>query len=174
MKKIAILLFTIVLMSCGASKQKHRTSKTRTTKVKTRTPKPVITATTLNTAGVVIQNAEAYNGVKYKYGGVTKKGMDCSGLMQTAFNEAGIKIPRTTRDQSTYGDWIDLKTVKKGDLLFFATKKNSRNITHVGMVTEARVGYVKFIHASSSKGVIHSLLSERYWYLAFVQARRYL
>ena len=100
--------------------------------------------------------------------------MDCSGLVVTAFKPEAITLPRTTAELSKYGDWIDLKKVNEGDLLFFATKKNSRHVNHVGIVTKTRNGNVSFIHASTSKGVIISSLSERYWYLAFVQARRVL
>ena len=101
-----------------------------------------------------------------------KRGMDCSGLIVTSFKSQNILLPRTTSELSTYGDWIDLKKVQKGDLLFFATRKNSRVINHVGIVTQANTGYVEFIHSTTSAGVITSKLSERYWYFAFVQARR--
>ena len=120
----------------------------------------------------VLENAEAYKGVRYKYGGTTKKGMDCSGLIYTAFNEENIEIPRTTSLMSKDGDWIDLKKAKEGDLLFFATNKNSRKINHVGLVVSTNP--LQFIHSTSSRGVIISSLKERYWYFAFVQARRFL
>ncbi|MCB0423304.1 MAG: C40 family peptidase [Flavobacteriaceae bacterium] len=122
----------------------------------------------------IIETAKEYEGTRYKYGGTTKKGMDCSGLVTTVYNTENIKLPRTTGELSTTGDWVDLKEVKKGDLLFFATRRNSRTVNHVGIVTEARIGYVEFIHASTSAGVIISSLSEKYWYFAFVQARRIL
>ncbi len=100
--------------------------------------------------------------------------MDCSGLVLTSFKQENISLPRTTKDLSLTGNWVDIKQVKKGDLLFFATKKNSRTINHVGIVTNSRVGNVEFIHASTSKGVMVSNLAERYWYFSFVQARRVL
>jgi cell wall-associated NlpC family hydrolase len=120
----------------------------------------------------VIENAKKYEGVRYKYGGTTKKGMDCSGLIYTSFQEENIALPRTTGALSKDGDWIDLKKVKQGDLVFFATKKNSRSVNHVGIVVETSP--VKFIHSSSSRGVIISSLKESYWYQTFVQARRVL
>ena len=100
--------------------------------------------------------------------------MDCSGLVVTSFKKEQINLPRTARDLAKTGNWIDLKEVRVGDLLFFATKKNSRTVNHVGIVTASRVGHVEFIHASTSNGVIISNLAERYWYFAFVQARRIL
>ncbi|MGC1473565.1 MAG: C40 family peptidase [Psychroserpens sp.] len=98
--------------------------------------------------------------------------MDCSGLVVTAFSKENVTLPRTTGDLSTRGDWIDVKDVQEGDLLFFATSKNNRSVNHVGIVTNSRPGYVEFIHSTTSRGVITSKLSERYWYLAYVQARR--
>ena len=68
----------------------------------------------------------------------------------------------------------DIKKIQEGDLVFFATRKNSRKVNHVGIVTNVRNGEVSFIHSSTSRGVIISKISERYWYLAYVQARRYL
>ena len=100
--------------------------------------------------------------------------MDCSGLIYVAFNTNNIKVPRSTAQLKSFGTWIDLKQVKTGDLVFFATKKNSRSVNHVGIVTEVMNGDLIFIHASTSKGDIESRLSERYWYFAFVQARRVL
>ncbi len=164
---ILLLLIIASFGSCKSSKSasKKRKSITKTTKTET---KP------LPKANSIINYAKQFEGVRYKYGGATKKGMDCSGLIYTAFKNEDIELPRTTKDLSTTGDWIDLKDVKKGDLLFFATKKNSRKVNHVGIVTVSRAGYTEFIHATTSKGVITSLLSERYWYFAFVQARRVL
>lgn len=195
MKKIIILLIVLISFSSCKSSKRAKSRSSRTTKIITKkstkksskssttdtTPKSANTSSsnTTNTysnttADAVVKEAEKFKGVRYKYGGTTKKGMDCSGLVVTAFGSENISLPRTTGDLSSSGDWIDLKTVEKGDLLFFATRKNSRQINHIGIVTTSRDGYVDFIHASSSKGVMISNLAERYWYFAFVQARRVL
>ncbi len=182
MKKIALILILFLSFSaCKSSKNKRVvTKKARTTKTvskKTSSKKSktkTVTAKSNTNAESIIDYAKTFEGVKYKYGGTTKKGMDCSGLIYTSFKKEAITLPRTTHGLSTTGDWIDLKEVQEGDLLFFATKKNSRKVNHVGIVTTARVGYVEFIHASSSKGVMISNLAERYWYLSYVQARRIL
>ena len=186
MKKITLILtLLIVLSSCGSRKSKHvntrKTSKTTksittrktTTKHNTK-PKYTSTNYSSKTVNNIVSNAKTYLGVKYRTGGTTKSGMDCSGLLYTAFGEENIQLPRVSRDMAKKGTWIDVKAIKKGDLVFFATGKNNRSINHVGLVTESRTGYVKFIHSSSSKGVMESMLSERYWYLAYVQARRVL
>lgn len=170
MKKIALLLLLLIsFSSCKSSKR--TTGKSKTVKVDSRSKR---TSTPNTKADKIVDYAFKFDGVRYKYGGTTKKGMDCSGLIVTSFNSENIPLPRTTGDLSVAGEWIDLKKVAKGDLLFFATRKNSRNVNHVGIVTESRNGYVEFIHASTSNGVMVSNLAEKYWYFAFVQARRVL
>ena len=170
MRKITcFLLLCICFTNCKSSK-KTVSKKPRTKKVITKKGSNTSSSKTTN----IIDYAKTFEGVRYKYGGTTKKGMDCSGLVVTSYKSEDVLLPRTTRDLSTTGSWIDLKKVKEGDLLFFATKKNSRNINHVGIVTKTRAGHVEFIHSTTSKGVITSSLAERYWYLAFVQARRVL
>lgn len=166
MRKLALIFcFLIFLTSCKSKKTATSSArKTNKSSVIYSNPK----------ADAIIDYAKTFNGVKYKYGGTTKKGMDCSGLVTTAFKREAVALPRTTSQLATTGDWIDLKEVQKGDLLFFATKKNSRKVNHVALVTDARPGYVEFIHSTTSKGVITSVLSEKYWYFAFVQARRIL
>ena len=178
MRKIALILVTIMtLSSCGSAKNKRVvTRKSKTTKTVKNTPRKTIKTTTAvpQIAVSIINNAEKYQGTRYKYGGTTKKGMDCSGLIYTAFLEEQLRIPRTTSALSKYGDWVDLKKVQAGDLLFFATNKNSRKVNHVGLVTNINSNTVEFIHASTSRGVMTSKLKEKYWYFAFVQARRVL
>lgn len=166
MKKIFLLiLLCLSFGSCNSSKS-VKNKKSKTTKTKTTSSKPS------KTIASIIDYAQTFEGTRYKYGGTTKRGMDCSGLVVTAFQKENIKLPRTTSELKNTGEWIDVKNVKEGDLLFFATKKNSRKVNHVGIVTKVRPGHVEFIHSTSSKGVITSNLAERYWYLAYVQARR--
>lgn len=171
MKKIALLLLLLISLSSCRSSKRAVTTKSKTAKIDSRSKKydPIPYNPQ---AEKIVDYALKFDGVKYKYGGTTKKGMDCSGLIVTSFESENIPLPRTTGDLSTTGDWVDLKQVEKGDLLFFATQKNSRHVNHVGIVTEARDGFVEFIHASTSSGVMVSNMAEKYWYFAFVQARR--
>lgn len=169
MRRLLLLcLIFISFSSCRSARQTKIVTK------KSETNKTVETLGTNSTASNIVDYAQQFEGVRYKYGGTTKKGMDCSGLIHTTYKSENVLLPRTTKDLSVYGDWIDLKEVKKGDLLFFATKKNSRKVNHVGIVTNVANDDVAFIHASTSKGVMTSKLKERYWYFAFVQARRVL
>ncbi len=118
-----------------------------------------------------IQVARSFIGTPYRWGGTSRAGMDCSGLLVTAFNHSGIELPRTSNEQSKTGRLISLYEVTPGDLVFFATR--GRQISHVGMVTEVRGKKdIRFIHASSSLGVIESNLFSDYYRRSFVKARR--
>ena len=169
MKRILPVLFLLLVASSCRSKKTASSKKQQTQIIKVNTNvKPS------KEAESIVNFAKTFDGTRYKYGGTTKRGMDCSGLIYTSFTKHNIDIPRTTTDLKDAGSWIDVKEVNVGDLVFFATKKNSRKVNHVGIVTKVRTGDVEFIHASSSKGVMVSSLAERYWYFSFVQARRVL
>lgn len=122
----------------------------------------------------ILKDAQKYLGAPYKYAGNTSSGFDCSGFTVKVFDENSTKLPRRSEDQSNTGKEISIKEAKPGDLVFFATSGGSR-VTHVGIVHDiGNNGEVKFIHASTSKGVIISSLNEKYWNNAYLFARRVL
>ncbi|WP_248634881.1 C40 family peptidase [Pontibacter actiniarum] len=141
-----------------ASTSKDRTSRTRVRNL----DKDVAT---------VIQTARSYTGVPYRWGGTTRVGMDCSGLLCTSFQSIDATLPRTSEEQSRYGDEVKPKDLREGDLVFFG--ENKRNITHVGMVTEVvSREEVRFIHASTSLGVMENNLYSDYYKKLFIKAVR--
>ncbi len=121
----------------------------------------------------LIRSAMQYEGVRYRGGGTTTAGMDCSGLVSTVFKTHDISLPRSSRDMSKVGQKLKLKDVKKGDLVFFKTS-NRGVINHVGLVTEVRGDEILFIHSSVQRGVIISSTKEPYYQRTFVQANRVL
>ena len=121
----------------------------------------------------LIEKATDNIGVRYKAGGTTKSGFDCSGLVYTTFKSENIELPRSSYDQAKIGKVIPLNDAKKGDLIFFKTNK-SRQINHVGLITEVNSDEIKFVHSSTSKGVIISSTKEPYYKNSFEQVNRVL
>ncbi|MFV8371263.1 LysM peptidoglycan-binding domain-containing protein [Flavobacterium sp. LB2P74] len=121
----------------------------------------------------LIERASENIGTRYRTGGTSKAGFDCSGLMCTTFGAFDIKLPRTSRAQSGIGTKINTEEAQKGDLIFFKTNGRSQ-INHVGMVVEVCEGEIKFIHASVSNGVIISSTREKYYERNFTQINRVL
>ena len=93
--------------------------------------------------------------------------------MLTTYGAFDIKLPRTSREQSSIGTKISTEEAQKGDLIFFKTNGRSQ-INHVGMVVEVNEGEIKFIHSSVSNGVIISSTKERYYQKNFSQINRVL
>ncbi|MFD3002098.1 C40 family peptidase [Pontibacter toksunensis] len=121
----------------------------------------------------VIEAARSYTGTPYKWGGTTRVGMDCSGLLCTSFQSIDVSLPRTSDEQSRYGKKVRPKDIKEGDLVFFGANRFSRDITHVGMVTQViSKDEVRFIHASSSVGVIETNLYADHFQKIFIKAVR--
>ncbi|WP_306354060.1 C40 family peptidase [Flavobacterium sp. '19STA2R22 D10 B1'] len=125
-------------------------------------------------ASQLINTALEYNGVRYRGGGTTSAGMDCSGLVFTTFSTFDIKLPRSSYEQSQIGVKINDDDVQKGDLVFFKTNRRKRQINHVGLVVEVNDDEIKFIHASVQRGVIISSTKEPYYKNSYVQANRVL
>ncbi|CAA0256433.1 C40 family peptidase [Tenacibaculum maritimum] len=125
-------------------------------------------------ADKIVWTAVSYKGVPYKYAGSNRKGMDCSGLIYTSFKSRNIDLPRTSRQMYEKGYLVRLKEVKRGDLLFFKTTNKRGKVNHVGLVTSIKNSEIRFIHSTSSKGVIVSSLKESYWKKAFVKAKSLL
>lgn len=119
----------------------------------------------------LIYTASENIGVRYKAGGTTNKGYDCSGLVFTTFSSENIKLPRTSLEQSKIGEVINRNKAKKGDLIFFKTNRSSQ-INHVGLIVEIISEEIKFIHSSTSKGVIISSTKEPYYRDSYAQINR--
>ena len=116
--------------------------------------------------GTILQE---YLGRPYKGKSKYEEGLDCSHFTQTVFKRFdNIKIPRMAADQYKEGKEVQYKHLRYGDLVFFKTGR--KKISHVGIY----VGDNRFIHASSSKGVIISGMGEKYWAERYVGARRIL
>ena len=104
-------------------------------------------------------------GTKYRFGGHSRKGIDCSGFVNEVFERIGIELPRNSRAIAKIGVEIERKELRYGDILTFARKKS--RIHHVGIY----LGDGKFAHASR-KGVTVSTIEKGYWAKRYFGARR--
>jgi cell wall-associated NlpC family hydrolase len=122
----------------------------------------------------VISTARTFLGTPYKYGGTTRSGMDCSGLLLNSFKVVDVNLPRSSEAQSKVGKEIrKMNDLEPGDLVFFATGRRKDEITHVGLVTDVKSrDNIKFIHSSSSLGVVETNLFAEYYLKRFRVARR--
>ena len=107
-----------------------------------------------------------WKGVKYRLGGLSRSGIDCSGFVYRTYRELlGIAVPRTTEHLARTGTPVPRNDLSSGDLVFFKTGLKAR---HVGIY----VGEGRFLHASTSNGVMLSGLEDHYWQDRFWHARR--
>jgi cell wall-associated NlpC family hydrolase len=125
----------------------------------------------------VVSIARQAMGKPYLYGGTGKgdTGFDCSGLIQYAYAQQGISLPRVSTDQAKQGEEVEksVEALQRGDILTFARHPGGSKVSHVGLY----LGQGRFIHSSSSKGVMESTLSGtdpngQWWYVRWVGARR--
>ena len=122
----------------------------------------------------LLTEAETYLGTPYRYGGMTRKGIDCSAFVLSVFGAtAGMSLPRVAASQAQEGEKVDKSDLQKGDLVFFSQGRG--RISHVGIVESVSAeGDIKFIHAATSRGVMISSLADSYWGPKFRFAKRVL
>lgn len=114
-----------------------------------------------------LRQVDDWLGVRYRSGGNTKKGIDCSGFTSAVYTSyCALRIPRTAKEQYQYCQSVEMDQIRAGDFLFFKTR--GRSISHVGLY----LGSNKFIHASVSSGVIVSDCEESYFKKRFVGVGR--
>lgn len=113
----------------------------------------------------IAEEAYSWIGTPYTYAKAEKgKGTDCSGMVMVIYeNITGEKIPRNSAKQAEFCNRIADEDVATGDLVFFATGNDADKISHVGIVVDSE----NFIHASSSKGVVLSKISNPYYVRTF-------
>jgi cell wall-associated NlpC family hydrolase len=116
-------------------------------------------------ASNLTRNAMRFLGVRYSFGGTSTYGFDCSGYVQHVFAMMGVHLPRMA-DEQYYAGKSFAGQPRPGDLVFFHTY--APGVSHVGI----SLGGDKFVHASSSHGVMVSSLHDSYWNVRYLGAKR--
>ncbi len=162
-KIVVVFCISLGMLGCSTTASKHSTVSKHPSsgKIEFGGPgKPTLQQTTLS------KHYAAWKSAPYKLGGLSKAGIDCSGFVQVTYRDVfNKKLPRSTELLAKTGKTISRQSLKFGDLVFFKTGRSQR---HVGIY----INNGKFIHASSSRGVMQSSLNSKYWAQHYWKARR--
>lgn len=121
----------------------------------------------------LINHAYSYMGNRYRRGGTSTAGFDCSGFTMTVFKHVNIKLPHTSAGQGLIGVEVSKANIQKGDLILFrGGNRRSRRIGHVGIVVSEKGEPVRFIHSSTSEGVRVDQLNAPYYQKRYVKTVR--
>ncbi|AZD31129.1 C40 family peptidase [Pseudomonas chlororaphis] len=125
-------------------------------------------------ADSILERGMSLIGTRYRFGGTSEAGFDCSGFIGYLFREeAGMNLPRSTREMiNVDAPLVARNKLQPGDLLFFATNGRRGRVSHAGIY----LGDDQFIHSSSrrSGGVRVDSLGDSYWSKTFIEAKRAL
>ncbi|MEN8118738.1 MAG: NlpC/P60 family protein [Bacteroidota bacterium] len=155
---LSVLLFSVSLASCGTSKKASNKNF-----YAAYSKKLGVNLTGKEDKKLIKVMAE-WKGVRYRYGGTTKSGTDCSGFVSSVYREVyDKKLHRTSRDMIKDVRKISKRKLDTGDLIFFKT--SGRKISHVGIY----IADNKFIHAAS-KGVVVNDLDQTYYKKAYYKS----
>jgi cell wall-associated NlpC family hydrolase len=114
-------------------------------------------------------DVKQYLGIRYRFGGDSPSGFDCSGFVSYMFNKTlDVKLPHSSQEMATMGEKVSRSELKPGDLVLFKIGKN--RINHVGIF----IGNDTFIHSSLSKGITRDTLNESYYDKRFATGVRIL
>lgn len=159
---LLICLFSLNLLGCGGKKKVTYVPRSEKSQVDPSLEVKDEITTRLK------QQYSKWRGTKYRNGGFTRRGIDCSGFVQLTYKELfGQNLPRTVQQQSAYGRSISRRNLQAGDLVFFKTGIFTR---HVGIY----MGQNSFMHVSESKGLMLSKLGEEYWNDRYWKGQRLL
>ena len=120
----------------------------------------------------LIDFAKKHLGTRYRMGGKTPEGFDCSGFVGFVFKHFGVTLPGSSKEMAKVGDSIQIHDLKAGDLVFFEGRTQNKIVGHVGIVCEVDESDIYFIHASVSSNVVISHIKEDYYSKRFLLAKR--
>jgi len=126
-------------------------------------------------AADLLKFAKKHLSYRYRRGGTTPKGFDCSGFVRYCFSHFDMLLPHSSAAQSSKGTKVAISNAQAGDLIFFkGHNAKSTQVGHVGMIVEVTNNYVKFIHSAWNGGIRYDFLHADYYKKRFVAVRRVL
>jgi cell wall-associated NlpC family hydrolase len=165
--RVSDYVFLIALAGCSATPQYRPPDPTPPAHVEAGDA-DVVEVRARNPGDALAKVALALQGTPYRFGGATREGFDCSGLVFYAHRRLGLEVPRTSSDQAEEAERIKPRKLKRGDLVFF--RIDSRKVNHVGIY----VGEHRFVHAPGiGKPVTVNSLDDEFYAETFAGAGRY-
>ncbi|MCX7726046.1 MAG: C40 family peptidase [Chitinispirillaceae bacterium] len=164
-KWITVTFVLSIIIGCAPTLRETRHKETEE-----KAPPITLPLKTIPSTETFLKITKRYLGIPYKYGGMSRKGVDCSGFVALFYKEVfAISLPHTTKKMIKLGKRVSVSQLKAGDLIFF--KGNFFGVVdHVGIY----ISEGNFIHSSSTEGVIFNNLEEEYYKKHFKEARRIL
>lgn len=122
----------------------------------------------------IINYAKKFLGTPYRYAGATPSGFDCSGFINYVMGNFGFELTRSSYGMAEYGKTVKLTDIRPGDLMFFkGSSINSTRVGHVALVIEVTPDAIKFIHSSTSRGVvIDNFKTSKYYIPRYITTKR--
>ncbi len=122
----------------------------------------------------IITYAKNFLGTPYHFGGTSPAGFDCSGFIYYVMGNFGMSLTRSSYGLAEFGENVMLHDVRAGDLMFFKGRNaNASGVGHVALVIDNSPEGIKFIHASTSRGVvIDNFMTSKYYIPRFIKAKR--
>lgn len=157
------LLSLLAIVSCGSHKETIGSYGAKKGSVTVETSINLRNANRLQRR--IVEEAMDWMGTPYGYGRSDKgEATDCSGMVLAVYRDvAGLMLPRNSAQQADFSSTVEKEEVTAGDLVFFATGKDADRISHVGIMLDCN----RFIHASSTKGVVISSVLSPYYVRTF-------
>ncbi len=167
-----LLIICVTMVGCIGLKPNPRyTNENKYTKAQKSSKKvnvKKLVKVSSNEGRYLIQQIENYLGVRYKWGGTTNAGMDCSGFVKTVFeNSIDLELPHNAGQLFNVGKKTEENALAFGDLVFFKNV-GARGISHVGIY----LADSNFVHASTKRGVVVSNIKSKYYKQRYVAAKR--
>lgn len=122
----------------------------------------------------IISYAKNFLGTPYRYAGSTPSGFDCSGFIYYVMGNFGFQLTRSSYGLAEFGKTVKLADIRPGDLMFFkGSNSRSTRVGHVALVIEVTPDAIRFIHSSTSRGVvIDNFKASKYYIPRYITTKR--